>query len=726
MKFNCAFYSFLFILLGLQISVIGQKSQTHRPKIGLILSGGGAKGFAHIGVLKVLEEAGIRPDFIGGTSMGGIIGGLYAIGYSADSLESLANSMNWSYYLGDAIPRTEITLEEKDDHDRFVLSIPVIERSIKIPGGVVNGQNIENLLNQLCSPVYDVRNFSEFQIPFLCNATNIETGEEIVFQEGYLPDALRATMSIPSIFSPVELGGMLLVDGGLVNNLLVEKVKEMGADILIAVDVGFQYYPKEELNTLFRIMEQSLRFNSDENNAYNRKLCSIVISPSLGKYNGGSFNSSDSIIALGEDAARKIYPQLKAFADSFKTLDSSFGQRIPMNASDSVFLSEIKVEGLKRVSEKLVTGKLQLQITKPTSITEVGKAVDRLFSSLYFEKVSYEFEKNNTGNTLLLKVKENEGGFFRFGLHYDTYNKSSILLNTTFRNILLNGSKFTLNGALGENPSFKTEFFKNNGWKPGLGLAFQTSRSEVLIYNNSQSISSLNFYETKFQIYTQSIFQNSYAFGGGLEIESSLLRPIIDPDTTTPDSKYKLFNYYILLQMDSYDHAFYPTRGIKVYSGAKLITSKELTPGIFIHVRISDAIKLSDRLTLINHIYAGISGEDSIPSQYMFFSGGNIESYRNGIMPFSGLNYMEVISKNVLILKMDLQMRFFNKFFLVGTLNAGKFSETVNDIISIDNISGGYGLTAGYNSLIGPIELSLSRSANRGGLLGFVRIGYYF
>jgi NTE family protein len=726
MKFCYYFLIILLFFLTLPSSLSGQEIAPHRPKIGLILSGGGAKGFAHIGVLKVLEEAGIRPDFIGGTSMGGIVGGLYAIGYSADSLETIANSMNWSYYLGDAIPRTEITLEEKEDHDRFVLSIPVVERSIKIPGGVINGQNIENLLNQLCSPVYDVRNFSEFQIPFLCNATNIETGEEIIFREGYLPDALRATMSIPSIFRPVELGGMLLVDGGLVNNLLVEKVKEMGADILIAVDVGFQYYPKEELNSMFRIMEQSLRFNSEKNNAFNRKLCSIVISPSLGKYNGGSFNSSDTIISLGEDAARKIYPQLKALADSIKWLDSTFGQRIPMIPSDSVILSVIKVEGLKRVSEKLVTGKLQLPMMENTSIAEVGTAVDRLYSSLYFEKVGYELEKNSTGTTLLLKVKENDGGFLRFGLHYDTYNKSSILLNTTFRNILLNGSKFTLNGALGENPSFKTDFFKNNGWKPGLGVAFQTSRSEVLIYDNAQTISSLNFHETKFQIYTQSIFQNSYAFGGGLEIENSRLRPIIDPDTTTPDSKYKLLNYYVLLQMDSYDNAFYPTRGIKVYSGVKLITSKDFTPGIFIHARLSDAIKLSDRITLINHIYAGITSGDSIPSQYLFFSGGNIESYRNGIMPFTGLNYMEVISKNSLILKMDLQMRFFNKFFLVGTVNAGNFSEKVNDLITIDNISGGYGITAGYNSLIGPIELSLSRSVNRSGFLGFVRIGYYF
>ena len=184
---NPRFYVILIFLL-FPLSVLHAQNDTiRRPKIGLILSGGSAKGLAHIGVLKVLEEAGIRPDFIGGTSMGAIVGGLYAIGYSADSLESIVKNADWSYLLGDEVSRRNLTIEEKEDKDRFVISFPIKENKIKIPSGVINGENIEELLNTLCAPVYDIRDFNKFPIPFLCVATNIETGKEVDFTSGYLP-----------------------------------------------------------------------------------------------------------------------------------------------------------------------------------------------------------------------------------------------------------------------------------------------------------------------------------------------------------------------------------------------------------------------------------------------------------------------------------------------------------------------------------------------------------
>ncbi len=239
----------------------------------MILSGGSAKGLAHIGVLKVLEEAGIRPDYIGGTSMGGIVGGLYAIGYSADSLEKIVKNADWGYLLGDQVSRRSLTLEEKEDKDRFVISFPIKGNKIKIPSGVINGENIEELLNTLCAPVYDIRDFENFPIPFLCVATNIETGKEVDFTSGYLPLVLRATMSIPSIFNPIEIQNDLLVDGGLVNNFPVARVKDMGADILIGVNVGFQYYKKNQLNSILRIIEQSIFFYGEALNRYNMELC---------------------------------------------------------------------------------------------------------------------------------------------------------------------------------------------------------------------------------------------------------------------------------------------------------------------------------------------------------------------------------------------------------------------------------------------------------------------
>jgi NTE family protein len=719
----------LFLLINISLPVYNQSPAGTRPKIGLVLSGGGAKGLAHIGALKVLEEAGIHPDYIAGTSMGGIVGGLYCIGYSANTLDSLARKIKWSHYLSDDISRRSITFEEKPDNDRFVLSIPFEKKGIRLPGGVINGQNIENLMNQLCAPVYNIRDFSKFNIPFLCNATDIETGKEVVFRSGYLPDALRATMSIPSLFDPIELNGKLLVDGGLVNNFPADRLREMGADIIIGVDVGFQNYTKDQLNSMFRIIEQALFFYGQSNAQHNAQLCNVLIKPSLVPYNAASFNYADSIIAIGEAAARKVLPRLKAIADSINSL---YTEPLPIRvivpeSSDSIIISEISVEGIKRVSAELLKGKMQINVLDKVTPKDISNAIDRLYSSLYFEKVGYELQETGKNTVkLIIRVKENSEGFLRFGLHYDSNSKASILLNTTFRNLLLDGSKIAVNTALGENPYFQAEFFKNNGWKPGFGVSFQSSRTGAYYYRDTRRISSLNFYETKFQIYTQSVFRNSYALGGGIEFENSLIKPVIDPVSTIPESRYELINYYGYFQMDSYDNLFYPTRGTKINSGVRLITGEGITPVEFLHARISKAYELSDRFTLINHIYGGVVNGDSIPSQYQFFSGGSPETFRVGVMPFAGLDYMEIASRNILSMKLDLQVRFFERIYLTGTVNGGNFKNNFKELFTVNNIMGGYGLTAGYNSVAGPLELSISRSANHGGYEVFLRIGYWF
>jgi NTE family protein len=718
-------YIFAFSLIDGSVS--GQQATDPRPKIGLVLSGGGAKGLAHIGVLKVLEEAGIHPDFIAGSSMGGLVGGLYSIGYTADMQEKIVKSIDWNYYLTDEIPRRSITYEEKEDYDRFILSVPVAGKGIVFPGGVIRGQNIENLLNDLCAKAYRIQDFSKLPIPFLCNATDIETGREVLFDHGYLPEALRATMSIPSIFTPVEYDGKLLVDGGLVNNFPVNRIKEMGADIVIGVDVGFKAYKKEQLNNLFRIIEQSLFFYGETNNNANRKLCDIAIYPEVDNFHVGSFLAADTIIALGEAAARLQFPRLKALADSVNALYPKKEQSDPVKMNNGRFLlSQIIVNGLEHVSGELLSGKLQLNVMQYYSSKDISDAIDRLYSSLYFEKVSYKLEDFEQGVILTINVKEISEGYLKFGVHYDSNFKSALLLNTTFRNLLVNGSKWSVNTRLGEFPFLKAEVFKNNGWKPGYGLSFQSSLSEVFLYNNARKISNMNFYETKVQWYTMSIFHNSFALGTGIEYENSLIKPVIDPGETFTKSRYRLWNYCAFLQMDSYDDAFYPTRGAKFHSGIKLITAKDISPALFICARISNATKLSNRLTLINHLYAGTVSGDSIPPQYYFFSGGISESIRNGIMPFAGLDYMEVASSNLLSVKFDLQAKVYRDFYLVLMGNAGNFKNSFKDLISYDDILGGYGMLMGYNSIIGPIEFSLTRSANWPGLNAFFRIGYWF
>jgi len=207
--------------------------QRKRPTIGLVLSGGGAKGFAHVGVIKVLEEAGIQPDYIGGTSMGSIIGGLYAIGYSTEYMEDMIRNRDWDLLLQDKIPRKLLTYEEKENAERLLITFPLSIKGIKMKTGLYSGQNIETLLTTLTTPVYNEPDFNKFQTPFLCIGTDLITGEEVILENGKLDQAMRASMAIPSFFNPYEYQGHILVDGGVINNYPVNRIKEIGADIII-------------------------------------------------------------------------------------------------------------------------------------------------------------------------------------------------------------------------------------------------------------------------------------------------------------------------------------------------------------------------------------------------------------------------------------------------------------------------------------------------------------
>jgi NTE family protein len=725
MKFLCITSLFLFLFAHYS-PVKAQNSGAERPKVGLILSGGGAKGLAHVGVLKVLEEAGIRPDYIGGTSMGSIVGGLYAIGYSVDDLENIAKNTNWEYYLTDEISRRNLTIEEKEDYDRFFISFPVKDNKIKIPSGVINGQNIENLFNKLCAPVYNTRDFNDFQIPFLCIATDMETGEEVLFNKGYLPRALRASMSIPSIFNPIEIDDKLLVDGGVVNNFPVARVKDMGADILIGVDVGFQYYKKDQLNSLFRIIEQSVFFYGEKLNGYNEGLCDILIKPDLTGFTASSFNDADTILARGEKIARAHFAEFKALADSLRSYDKNYGPKQFLPFVDSFQIMEIRIRGLEKVSGTLVNGKLQLEVFDKVTSDDINHAIERLYSSLYFDKIDYEIEELPMGIRLIINVEEKKGGQFRAGMHYDTNYKSAILLNTTFRNILLDGSKLTANIALGENPYVQLSFFKNNGWRPGFGINFESNKFDVFLYENGNKISSLAYAESKTQIFTQSIFWNSYTIGAGLEFEASRLKPKIDPLLGFDKTFSSFFNYYGFLEMDTYDNISFPKKGIKLNTQLKLVTGADINPTAFLVGRFSQAFKISNKITYINDIYGGAVEGDSIPYQYYFYTGGLSPLLKNGIIPFVGMEFMERESTNALILQGTLQFEPIPDFYFSLKASFGNLKDSFNDLFTTNEILAGYGATLSYDSFIGPIEFNLMKSANRAGMIGFVNIGFWF
>ncbi len=701
-----------------------------RPKVGLVLSGGSAQGIAHIGVLKVLEEAGLPIDYIGGTSMGSIVGGLYAIGYDADSLEKLVLTRDWDQLLSDEISRRDLSIEEKPDHDRFFVSFSLQERKVRLPAGVVTGQFIENKLSELCTHVYDIRNFDSLRIPFLCVGADVETGEEKVFREGYLPACMRASMAIPSIFSPMEIDGRLYVDGGVINNFPADHVRSMGADILIGVYVGHkQEKSSDELNFV-DIMTQTVFMASLARMQKNRDLCYILIQPDMEGYNASNFEAGDSLIARGKAAAMVYFDRFRELADSLNAIEYIPYEKPSFRPQDSLLLREIRIDGIENVSARLLTGKLNLEVLEKVTPSQISQAISDLYSSVFFEKVTYELEPMEDvllgkGVRLRIRVRERKGGQLRVGLNYNNTYKASITLNTTFRNLLLDGSKTSLNLGLGENPYLLGRFVKNNGWKPGFIVEMGGQNFDLNLYREGSRYAVMDYSDLFGRISSQSIINNSYSFGFGGEFERISLRQTVGIPVS---NRQTLHNYNLIgfINLDTYDNRFFPTRGTRFESLYKYIKPASASPVWFLRLNLEQAIGIGKRFAIIPRLYGGATSADSSLRVYQFYLGGLNRSPRKGLLPFAGLDFMEKSGKNAIAFGVDLQYNFWRSSYLVLRANAANTSMLMEDLLLFTNAFSGFGLTLGNMSLIGPVELTLMRPGYRRELIFYVNIGYYF
>ncbi len=704
--------------------------RSYRPKVGLVLSGGGAKGFAHVGVLKVLEEAGLKIDFIGGTSMGSIVGGLYAIGYSADSLEKIVMTRDWEKLLSDNISRRDLSIEEKPDHDRFFVSFPLQERKVKLPAGLVTGQNIENEFAELCTHINSTRDFNQFPIPYLCVAADVNTGKEMVFREGYLPACMRASMAIPSVFTPMEIDGRYYVDGGVINNFPADHVMAMGADILIGVDVGFQPKTAEDEINLVRVIEQTVFMASQARRESNTELCDIFIKPDITGYSTSSFSSGDSLIARGYRAANKYFSRFKSLADSLNSIEIIPYDIPSFDPVDSLVIREIIVDGIENVSGRLLTGKLNLTVLQKVAPSEISKAISNVYSSLFFEKVTYELEPMSDellgeGVRLKIKVRERTGGQLKVGLNYNNTYKASIILNTTFRNLLLNGSKTSLNLALGENPYLLGRFEKNNGWKPGFVIELGGSDFDLNLYDDVSRYAVIDYKDIFGRLYIQSIINNSYSFGAGGEFERIVLKQKVG-SPPSPNQTHHLYNLVGFINLDTWDNRFYPQRGTRMGAIYKFIKPPSAKPEWFMRFNLEQAISFGGRFAVIPRIYGGATSADSSLRVYHLYLGGLNITARKGMLPFVGLEFMEKSGRNVLAAGIDLQYNFWKSNYLTLRASGASISHNPEDLLLFNDVFSGYGVSLGNLSLIGPIELTLMRPNYRRELIFYVNIGYYF
>ena len=332
--------------------------ELEKPKVGLVLSGGGAKGFAHIGVLKVIDSLGIKIDYISGTSMGAIIGSLYATGYSGKQLERMFESQDFDELINDKFPRSSKSFYDRENIEKYAISLPFDNFKISFPSALSRGQNVYNLLYQLMLPVNEIKDFEKLPIPFFCIATDIETGESLILDKGRLAEAVTASGALPTLFQPVIIGDRILIDGGVTNNFPVEELRAKGMNIIIGVDVQDALKDRDYLKSALDILFQINNFKTISLMKNKAPLTDIYIKPDITNYSVISFNEGEDIIANGEAAARANMSKLLDAKN--KQAHSNFKQK-GIRPLDSISISSIKITGNERYTRSYILGKLKIK-----------------------------------------------------------------------------------------------------------------------------------------------------------------------------------------------------------------------------------------------------------------------------------------------------------------------------------------------------------------------------
>jgi len=459
--------SCLFLCL---LPLLAQSAEAPRPKIGLVLSGGAARGLAHIGVLKALEEQGIRIDAIAGTSMGAVIGGLYASGYKIDELEKLALNIDWRQALSDAPPREDVPFRRKQDDRDFLVKQKLSFRddgSLGLPLGVIQGQNLALLLESKLAHASDTRDFDKLPIPFRAVATDIASGEKVVFRKGHLPQVIRASMSIPAVFAPVELDGRLMVDGGMTDNIPLDVARDMGVDIAIVVDIGTPLRSRKQLNTVVDVLNQSItlmtRRNSEVQLAALHK-DDVLIQPALSSFGVTDFGRAQEMIDAGYRATRILDARLARLRpahalDAELTAARQPSQRTPI-------ISAIKVENDSKVSDEVIRYYIRQRIGEPLDLGRLETDMGTLYGLDFFEQVQYRVAHKGQDNTLVISARGKRSGtdYLRLGLNLsdDMRGDSAFNIGASYRMNGINslGAEWLTRVQIGDQQELYSEFYQ--------------------------------------------------------------------------------------------------------------------------------------------------------------------------------------------------------------------------------------------------------------------------
>jgi NTE family protein len=720
-------------------SVFFAQDTIKRPKIGVVLSGGGAKGFAHIGVLKVLEQAGVKIDYIGGTSMGAVVGGLYATGYSATQIDSIFKATNFDELLQDYIPRTSKNFYEKQNDERYAVSLPFRKFSLGVPIALSKGMYNYNLLAKLTHKVRHVRDFNQLSIPFVCIATDIESGKEVIIHSGYLAQAMLASSAFPTLFSPVEIDGRLLIDGGVSNNYPVEEIRKMGADIVIGVDVQDDLKDRNALNDATRILVQISNLQMIESMKDKILKTDMYIKPDISKFTVISFDQGEEIIKRGEEAAFACYEKIKSYGRGNYQLNEL------KTKADSLKINKIIVNDLKNYTASYVIGTLGFKQGSTICYDDLKKGINTLNATQNFSSISYTIEKNdNGGDDLHIDLTEiKTKSFIKFGLHYDGLYKSAVLVNLTQKKSLFRNDVLSVDFALGDNFRYDLDYYIDNGFYFSFGLKSrfnQFNRNVSTDFNNGSilnqfAINKLNidFSDLTHQAYLQTLFFQKFLIGGGVELKHISIesRTLEDNKTVFEDSDY--LSVFGSVKYDSFDNKYFPKKGwffngdIHTYLYSTNFTNQfnrfSIMKG---EVGITRTFYKKFNVKFTSD--AGFSFGESSVHFLDFVLGGYGFNTINNFKHFYGYDFISLAGDSYIKSAATVDIEFYKKNHLNFSAN---YANVENKLFSSGNwlstpTYSGYAIGYGLETVLGPIELKYSWSPELPKGFTWISVGFWF
>jgi len=728
MKFSQLFITFLAVLFtstsqNVHSTSVPETTPHDSLKVGLVLSGGGARGIAHIGVLKKIEEAGIRIDYITGTSMGSIVGALYSIGYTADQLVELAKSRNWEELFTEKPSRRHVSNYERLFDERTIASFPIGDTGLELPFGIIKGQNIYSFLSRYTWPAHGTREFDSFPIPFATVATELETGEPKVFRSGYLPDAVRASISIPSLIRPHTVDSVAYIDGGLSNNLPVDEVLNMGADYVISVNLSSPLMSVDSLKTFADVLNQVVNYRINDKIEDQIEKSDLYIRPEKAiQYEIIDFDRAEDLIKIGLDEADLHMEEFKKIADmqkfppKIRTGIGSYGV-LPFNS--------VIISGNELVSDEFILSELNLDEDFQLSPDLIDDKISQLYSTQLFDLITYQIQPDESYYyNLHINVEENRSDIFEVGIRYETQTEASILLSAQFKNLILNSSDLRLDLRLGNEIRARADLlgYGSLGSRLGIRSTIHYESENVDQFEDGERNASFNYNLFRTELSVGNYLSSNNLFSIGLRRDVIYHNNTLNKDLII-SSEEDHQSYFVRFIRDRLNRTSFPNSGMKFMADATY--SGEFSLSELSYFTVGGLLDLhfpvTEELTLNGMAFSGYNSGNDLPWNALYSVNRMDPVY--GFIRFGGLNRFEKSTRNIQMVSAGVQIEPIYHRFINIDYYAGRFPPTWN--LTRDNILHGASLTVGALTILGPIKLIFSRSSENG-FLAEIQIGYQF